>query len=822
MNFKRLLLNNIQEFTITPTEALQLVLGSNGSGKSSLLQELTPLPANHQDFTKEGCKEITIEHNRSTYVLTNVFGNTQKHYFLKDGEELNTGNTLTVQRDLVKQEFSITPDIHELIITQKGFHDLSPIERRYWFTKLSDVSYEYAIGIYLKLKEKSRDVSGALKLAKKRLITETSKIISNEEQNVLQNEINDLYEFINYLMELRKPIEKQLSTLKNNSQTIENELNKLSTLYFKKKSSLINLSNFNNLEEIKAKIILLQSNVEVEKRLINNYILDHTKFSEVIKNLKLTENTNLESLNLGYKLLVNEYTTLLNKQKLKLNIEDFDTASRAFDTVYDILSSVFVSLPENSDHRYSRQNLILTDGTVSQIKNEINRLTSDNNKLLNQKENQEHQRDHDKTQCPQCSYSWSRGYDSLIYKNICDTLKNNEEELSKLKEQLKEKEYYLSEIKNYSDVFKDFNNCVSNWPILKPLWDYILDNKYIFTNPKLVLKTLEEFKYDLTLGLESNKIKNRINETIELINLTEKNNHEDISNIDEKIFNLETLINQSTEDTNNFNNEINKLQSLRKDVELLFDIDLKIKALIDSHDLNTKDTHETYRRTSFNELIKSVQISLSHKEQNLSEIKVQKAIVNDLSNQIDVMEIDNEAYKLLVKELSPTDGLIAQGLLGFIKVFVKQMNILIKKIWAYPLEVIPCGITDNVSVELDYKFPLMVQDADNIISDVSKGSSAMREVVDLAFKVVSMKYLGLGEYPLILDEPCSAMDNEHKITSMSAITSLLETQNFTQLFLVSHDHAQYGSLTNAEVCILCTNNIVPPANTVFNKHVKFS
>ena len=820
--FKRLMLNNVQEFTISPTEPLQLLLGTNGSGKSSILQELTPLPANHQDFIKDGFKEITIEHNRSTYVLTNNFGNTQKHYFLKDGEELNAGNTLTVQRDLVKQEFSITPDIHDLIITQKGFHALSPIERRYWFTKLSDVSYEYAISIYLKLKEKSRDISGALKLSKKRLITETSKLITTEEQAKLQDEINDLYEFINHLMEYRKPIDKQLSTLNSNAVVIEQDLSKLSLLYFKKKANLINIDQYNNLDEIKEKIVSLQSSVEVEKRLVNNYILEHTKLSEIIKILKLTENTNLEFLNIEYKSLLNEYHTLINKQKLKLGIDDYDTASRAFDTVYDILSTVFVSLPQNSDHKYSRQKLIDFNESISKTKDTLSYLTSENNKLSSQKESQEHQRDHDKLECPKCQHTWSRGYDPLTYKTICHQLDINSKQIDNLKILLKQNEEYLSEIKDYSDIYRDYTNCVNNWPVLKSLWEYILESKNIFNNPKLLLKTLEEFKYDLSLGLESNKIKTRINEIVDLINLTEKSNHEDISNIDEKLTNIETLINNATEETNGYNSDINKLQRLKKDIELLFDIDLKIKALIESYEINTKDTYETYRRTSFNELIKSVQLSLSYKEQNLSEIKVQKAIVKDLADQIDIMEIDNEAYKLLVKELSPTDGLIAQGLLGFIKVFVKQMNSLIKKIWAYPLEIIPCGITDNVSVELDYKFPLMVQDTNNIISDVSKGSSAMREVIDLAFKVVSMKYLGLGDYPLILDEPCSAMDNEHKITSMSAITSLLDTQNFTQLFLVSHDHAQYGSLTNAEICILCTNNIIPPANTVFNRHVKFS
>jgi ABC-type molybdenum transport system ATPase subunit/photorepair protein PhrA len=38
-------LNNVQELTWTPKSRFQRLLGSNGSGKSSLLRELSPLSA---------------------------------------------------------------------------------------------------------------------------------------------------------------------------------------------------------------------------------------------------------------------------------------------------------------------------------------------------------------------------------------------------------------------------------------------------------------------------------------------------------------------------------------------------------------------------------------------------------------------------------------------------------------------------------------------------------------------------------------------------------------------------------------------------------
>lgn len=820
--YRRFFLNQTEFFRLTTTESIQLILGTNGSGKSSLLQELTPLPANHQDYLKDGYKLITIEHNGSEYNLKSTFTGAQKHFFLKNGEELNLGNTVTVQRDLVKQEFGITPEIHDLLITQRGFHNMSAIDRRYWFTKLSDVNYDYAINLYLKLKDKNRDVSGALKVAKKRLVTESSLLIDKTDQDKLQEEVTQLYNFVNYLFELRKPVELTIDKLSQDSLLIQQNLIKLSQSIIKKKLTLIGLNDFDDLESIITRTDTYKNSLEVEKVLMTKYVTEFNELSEVNKLLKITEDTNVTGLINKNKELQLEIDSNYNKQKLKLFISDYETATRAFETVYDILNTVFISLPVNENKKYSKINLEDVTNFILKYKDRINKLTSDLNKLQNDKEKQEHQRDHDKLHCPQCDHKWSRGYDERTYLTVLQNIEMIQSELDEATIVLLEKETYQEEIKEYFFIYRDFVNTVSNWPILKPLWDYILSSPDLMLGPKNILNTIEMFKYDLSLGLEQTKLIKEIEKNNQLISMCENSTLEDVSNISEKIHLIETKINDSTKQTTFYNKEILKLTNYKKDVDFIKDLEIKVSKLLSESESNTLNQKETQRRIAFNEVIRTVQLNLSQKDKILSEIKIQKVLIKDLENQIEKMEIENEAYKLLVKELSPTDGLIAQGLLGFIKLFVKQMNSFIKKIWAYPLEIIPCGVSDNTSVELDYKFPLMVQTKDNVVNDISKGSSAMREVVDLAFKVTSMKYLGMGDYPIILDEPASAMDNEHKISSMTAITKLMESQDFTQLFLVSHDHAQYGSLTNAEICVLCSSNIIAPSGSVFNKHILIS
>ena len=67
-NYNRLFLNNIKTLELTPTRKINLIIGTNGSGKSSLIKEMSPLPFDKNDFNS-GYKEIHIECNNKKYVL---------------------------------------------------------------------------------------------------------------------------------------------------------------------------------------------------------------------------------------------------------------------------------------------------------------------------------------------------------------------------------------------------------------------------------------------------------------------------------------------------------------------------------------------------------------------------------------------------------------------------------------------------------------------------------------------------------------------------------------------------------------------------------
>ena len=138
--YKRLQFNNINYIKIDFTEKIQIILGTNGSGKTSLLRELTHLPSNKQNFIDDGYKIVTSLYKGDTYVSKSGF-NPDKHSLSKNGIEIHNG-TASVQKELVKQIFGLTPEIHELMLGNIKFHEMTGSLRRYWFTKLSNTNYD--------------------------------------------------------------------------------------------------------------------------------------------------------------------------------------------------------------------------------------------------------------------------------------------------------------------------------------------------------------------------------------------------------------------------------------------------------------------------------------------------------------------------------------------------------------------------------------------------------------------------------------------------------------------------------------------------------
>jgi hypothetical protein len=63
------------------------------------------------------------------------------------------------------------------------------------------------------------------------------------------------------------------------------------------------------------------------------------------------------------------------------------------------------------------------------------------------------------------------------------------------------------------------------------------------------------------------------------------------------------------------------------------------------------------------------------------------------------------------------------------------------------------------------------------------------------------------------------MDPAHRKAAYDAIDKLIESEEYSQIFLVSHYQEGYGALTDSEILVLCDSNVRMPQGLPFNKHV---
>lgn len=210
-----------------------LIVGPNGSGKTSILSMLHPFAdignldvRNSNNLIlegKSGYKEITIRKNNIDYIIKHYYtahkgkSHSVKSYIMKDDLELNPNGNVTSFKEVVRNELHIEPDYLKLIRLGSNVTSLigmSPTERKNFMTKLMD-----DIGVFLdyykSVNTKLRQLDGMLTMS----INKLNKL-GIDDINTLKDEIsmND---------EELKSIEKDYQIVNGNIELLRSKIDEL-------------------------------------------------------------------------------------------------------------------------------------------------------------------------------------------------------------------------------------------------------------------------------------------------------------------------------------------------------------------------------------------------------------------------------------------------------------------------------------------------------------------------------------------------------------------------------------------------------------------
>ena len=326
-----------------------LIIGPNGSGKTTILDASSPLPDSNSSMVdgKEGIKEISYIDNDVIYNLRIVhpvkYDGTRsviKGFITKinpggDTEELNSNGNITSYKDTIYNLFGLDPNyvsLTKLSMDDRGIVSKSPNERKRFVTAILE-SVEVYNNIYKTLSKRASAFKSLINSAASKI-----SAIGNEEE--LKNRLVALEERIKYLTIEKETYSKSLSDNEASVKVLDpdgsiqekynNIVIQIQSLSAEKKNLelIINRYDYKDREDLLKNINSLKSNITNIERDINDLRKENeimlsylSKDDEQLKAKKIKLSTLTADGNLS--ILQNKLDSLIKKnEEIKKFIPD--------------------------------------------------------------------------------------------------------------------------------------------------------------------------------------------------------------------------------------------------------------------------------------------------------------------------------------------------------------------------------------------------------------------------------------------------------------------------------------------------------------------
>lgn len=802
---KRLGFNGIETMTYTPTHLYQIILGTNGSGKSSLMAELSPLPSIGTDYFKGGYKKIELSHHDRHYHLMSDFGTKTAghHSFICDGNELNEGGTTTVQKQLVKEHFDFDKDLFELLTGQTNFREMSPNQRRYWLVRMADDNMEYAITLYNDINKRARESSAVVKYLDEQLTTVTAENpdieLKQKELKARELVLKTAHRGLSRIDSIESPVtpaELQARVVKGFSvlETLCQNITKMDYPQNFTLGSPVQITHYQG--ELSASI----RQVETQ---IHELTDEHTKVKQTVEALIKQEVDSVGSLKVLLDEVVLKQSTMMDSIGKFESIKSYDgkTLSDTCDAVEPVLSDILSELPDNSSKYFNREALETSRVSQERLRNEIAGL----DKVI---ASRQHILDHldqgDKVECPSCHQRFLPGMTQYDYK----TVEAEREVLNVTRQkyigELEVVNEYLTDMSGYVNVHNKLKALMSSAPILKPLWDMYTSHPLTEYAPIVYQRLFGFFVHDVATLLEAQKLQPSIEEMTQAINATKNQSQNETSfnkgaleKIEQK---LQVLMLQKHELVGDVK-RVNEYQRLYEASQVyesqLAKTDEQLGGLI-------RQYYEVGVQDFISKEIDEVNKQLGSVAYELSSLDTVRHHIEDLKRERAKAVEQKKLLDLLSKQISPVNGMIADYSLKFITQFTDQMNAIINSVWTYDMQLQPLAMSED----LTYKFPVYMSASDTQTPDINKLSSAQKRMIDFAFKILLITYLELEDYPLYIDELTPNLDETHRINITTYLKSFVDSGRCSQLFMTSHYVSGQNAFRDAEFVVINSSNLL--------------
>lgn len=780
---------------------LSLILGTNGSGKSSLMKELSPLPSVKEDFYSDGYKEIIIEHKSNIYTLMSDFRQGQSYSFKFNDEELNISKNITTQKVLVENHFNLNQDLFDILIGVNTFTSMTVAQRKKIFNQISNSNINEILSMYEYLQQSYRDNELIIKTNSSLLYNEKSKLINDEDKIRIEEELKQIDNSIDFLLQFRQ----NLSLYKENNTNVEEIIRNFTTVrdkllkYYRNNYYILTSHPAQSREVIDEwyNTNLNSYNAQIKEK---QELLEKLDSSLRAIEIKKKENRDvLEKKISELKPKINQLYHSINY----ISLQDYNSFYNAYTIFYNNYSNLKDSISNIEPNEYSKPLYIETKEDLIKYKEKLSTLQS-RLSIIDKKiqHNREHKIEKNLT-CPHCNNKFNYTFTLEDEDKLLIELKELQKNIEILENIIKERENLLKKIETYYENLKVYLQIRQG---IREVFVNAIDeiDKNIQKNPQYSLAIIDKLLCQCSDAKIYFDYKRELSELENTLSLIEKHNNTD-----------ETLTKNYY---NNSIDEYNHLIKLKLNLHKKYEHKLLIKTMLDEYgnlcnELNkvTQTLNTTLLSYTIEQLIETIDkevrnLKLQHIELS-TRLKNNNDIINIIKNYETVIQkyqTNNYVLKVMIDNLSPKTGLIAKTIGVFINNFIHHINDFISQIWSYPFTIVPYEIESEE--KFDYRFRVISNDK-HTSTDISKTSSGMREIIDLSFKLSLMQLLDMNDYPLYLDEFGTRLDIHHRSNIYNRVFSFILDNFYSQIFMITHTDTGFANIKNTTVYSLDTDNI---------------
>lgn len=778
-----------------------IILGSNGSGKSSLLQCLLNWPDDSSRYKPGGYKTVKISNEGREYTLTCQYNGQDKYIMTCNEEVIYKGSHGQMFSSAVEQHLGFTKLYKSLLLENAQVTKMNSNQRSQWLMDLSGIDYTWALALYDKLKAKRNMFSGSAKVNAQRLAQMSKESVSESDENILKEKQKSLMDAVSIMHSVRVPsqynINEVLDELKSHEQNVKTLLKSVSS------NRYINAQT-DCVESIQSVLELLKATVVTLRTQINN---NHELSQECRSIIGENGEESVEQL----KQQIKDYNSkieLLVRNLSIVSIEQIELANRSL-IDYNKLYTWFNEFSKD----WSSSGGIYKPDELTEALNHFNRAQSRQSELnaaleriTGRLEHYEAHLSNGSVECPNCKHSFISGYNKVDHESSKEKLNTVKSLIQKHKDVLSTAIENKNKCEYKKELWYQWSKFINDYSYMS-IWLNSIMNKHI--DSQIDLNSLwDRLGFEIQTLCEVYELKKQLDLYEKKLELIKHKNESDVLKAQDKLNLLSIENDKLSKSLQRVTNVISKYEKKLLDIKNFNDLKNKTSIAVNKTKDLVGNVDEVYRQHYFNHALQNMQSDLGNIQSQIRKIDQSSAMIEGVKQNLDQDKFISQCWAALAKAMSPKDGIIGKSLIAFLSDFFNDVNNFIEQVWTYELSVVPIEVDENGELDMDYNFKL-IQD-NKTLKDISHGSEAMKYIVDLAFRLTALLRIKNGGVAM-LDEPFTSLDQSHRSQATFAMKSLIESDLFEQLFIISHHSEFHDAFSSASVICLDHRNISVPS-----------